>query len=154
MHLIKQELLIVIVKINCSNRRNAYPLIFFVLYIRGVISFLLLLCLLGTLIDLYHNYRVSHIPKLVHRIDSTGSFFCKIHKENQVAKNFTWWASLISSLTLALIIFFGNRAFLFTMGAFFPSLTLVPFFSFMESCGTKSKILSIGPLNESPIINH
>ena len=81
--------MLVIVKINCSNRRNApseplIPQIFFVLYIRGVISFLLLLCLLGTLIDIYHKYRVSHIPKLVHRIDSTGSFFCKIHKENQV----------------------------------------------------------------------
>ena len=108
------------------HRVNRLSLNFFCTLHRGVISFLLLLCLLGTLIDLYHKYRVSHIPKLVHRIDSTGSFFCKIHKENQVAKIFTWWAPLISSLTLAL--FFSNIAFLFPMGAFFPSLTLVLFF--------------------------
>ena len=55
---------------------NLMCVTFYVVFFSGIAIFLFLLCFLGTLIDQYHQYRISHIPKLVHRIDSSGELQC------------------------------------------------------------------------------
>ena len=38
----------------------------------GLLASLLILCVLGTIADLYHKHWVRHYPRLVHKIDERG----------------------------------------------------------------------------------
>ena len=83
--------------------------IYVVLFLfRGLIVALLVLCILGTFIDLYHQYRVSHIPKLVHRIDSTGTVFdaLRLNLNNYLLKTISFSVFRFSFLTMRVFWYF------------------------------------------------